>query len=63
MTLLRLMLGIFLLGGIGRVISYFAVGAPHPLFVVLMWIEVAASPALLALSFMRGAVAVTPRLP
>lgn len=58
--LLSLMLGIFWLGGIGRVISYFAVGVPHPLFVVLMWIEITAAPALFALSFKRGTVAVKP---
>jgi len=26
-------------GGVGRAISYFAVGAPHPFFVLLMVIE------------------------
>lgn len=51
MRLLRLMLVVFWLGGVGRVISYFAVGAPHPLFSVLMWIEIALPIALLALSY------------
>lgn len=50
-ALLRLMLGVFWMGGIGRVISYFAVGAPHPLFLVLMWIEIALPALLLALSY------------
>jgi hypothetical protein len=53
-VLLRLMLGIFWLGGLGRLISYLAVGAPHPLFSVLMWIELVLPPALLVLSY-RGA--------
>jgi hypothetical protein len=51
MALLRLMLGVFWLGGLGRVISYFAVGAPHPLFLVLMWIEIALPLVLIALSY------------
>jgi hypothetical protein len=51
MRLLRWMLVIFWLGGIGRVISYFAVGAPHPLFIVLMWIEVVLPIVLLALTY------------
>lgn len=50
-VLLRLMLCLFLLGGIGRAISYFVVGAPHLLFVVLMWIEIVLSPVLMLLSF------------
>lgn len=50
-AILRLMLGVFWLGGVGRIISYFAVGAPHPLFVVLMWIEMVLPPVLLALSY------------
>lgn len=54
MELLRVMLGVFWLGGLGRLISYFAVGAPHPLFVLLMWIEIALPPVLIALSC-RGA--------
>ena len=54
MNLLRLMLGIFWLGGLGRVVSYFAVGAPHPLFLVLMWIEIALPLVLIALSYGRA---------
>lgn len=49
--LLRLMLAIFWLGGVGRGISFLAVGAPHPLFIVLMWIELVLPAVLLALSF------------
>ncbi len=52
-ALLRMMLGVFWLGGIGRVISYFVAGAPHPLFIVLMWIEIILAPALFALSYRR----------
>ena len=51
MNLLRLMLLVFWLGGLGRVLSYFAVGAPHPLFLVLMWVEIALPPVLIALSY------------
>lgn len=50
-NLLRLMLVIFWFGGVGRVISYLAVGAPHPLFIVLMWIEIALAPVLIAMSY------------
>lgn len=53
-ALLRLLLVVFWMGGLGRVISYFAVGAPHPLFVVLMWIEIALPPVLIALSYKRA---------
>jgi hypothetical protein len=52
--LLRLMLGVFWLGGLGRVISFLAIGAPHPLFVTLMWIEIVLPPVLLALSYRRA---------
>jgi hypothetical protein len=34
------LLTIFLLGGLGRVISYFIIGTPHPLFIPLMAIEI-----------------------
>ncbi len=34
------MLVVFLIGGLGRVLSYITVGEPHPLFVHLMVIEV-----------------------
>lgn len=49
-VLLRLMLCVFLLGGIGRAISYFTVGAPHLLFVILMWIEILLPSVLMLLS-------------
>ncbi|MBK8543996.1 MAG: DUF4345 domain-containing protein [Caulobacteraceae bacterium] len=52
MRLLRWMLVIFWLGGIGRVISYFANGAPHPpIHLVLMWVEVVLPIVLLALTY------------
>ena len=57
MRLLRLMLLIFWLGGVGRLVSYFAVGAPHALFILLMWIEIALPVVLLALSYRRTAAA------
>lgn len=34
------LLGIFLLGGLGRVLSYVIIGTPHPMFIPLMAIEV-----------------------
>jgi hypothetical protein len=43
---------VFFLGGLGRVLSYAAVGAPHPLFVVLMAIELLMPPVLVGLWFM-----------
>jgi hypothetical protein len=39
--LAQAMLGVFFVGGLGRVISSMTVGPPHPLFQVLMWIELA----------------------
>jgi len=48
---LRLMLAAFLIGGVGRAVSLVAAGPPHPLFAVLMWIELLAPPAMIALSF------------
>ena len=57
MGLLRLMLMLFWLGGLGRVISYLAMGAPHPLFIALMWIEIALPPVLIALSYRSAKVA------
>jgi hypothetical protein len=39
LRLVPLLFGIFFLGGIGRAISCFVLGWPHPLFVVLMAIE------------------------
>jgi hypothetical protein len=35
-------LGVFFAGGLGRVISTITLGPPHPLFQVLMWIELIA---------------------
>ena len=58
-VLLRIMLCLFLLGGIGRAISYFVVGAPHLLFIVLMWIEIVLPPVLLLLSFTNRRSSVT----
>ncbi len=58
-VLLRLMLCLFLLGGIGRAISFFLVGAPHLLFVVLMWIEIVLPPFLILLSFANRRPSVT----
>ncbi len=55
-AVLRLMLVIFWLGGFGRALSYVMLGAPHPLFVALMWIEIALPPALAALSHQRTRV-------
>jgi hypothetical protein len=40
---------VFFIGGLGRAVSWLAVGAPHPLFVMLMWIELVLPPILLAL--------------
>jgi hypothetical protein len=34
-------MALFFLGGIGRLISYFAIGAPHPFFALLMVVELA----------------------
>lgn len=34
------LLGIFFLGGVGRVLSYFTIGAPDEMFIFLMGIEV-----------------------
>jgi len=39
--LAQAMLGVFFVGGLGRVISSITLGPPHPLFQVLMWIELA----------------------
>lgn len=48
---LRLMLVVFLLGGVGRVISHVLVGAPHLLFSVLMWIELVLPTIMIGLSY------------
>jgi hypothetical protein len=50
LRLARLLLALFFAGGAGRALSISAMGAPHGLFVVLMWIELLAPPALLLLS-------------
>lgn len=39
--LAQAMLGVFFVGGLGRVISSMTVGPPHLLFQVLMWVELA----------------------
>jgi hypothetical protein len=44
---------LFFVGGIGRAISYATIGAPHPVFVLLMVIELLLPPILLVL--WRGA--------
>ncbi len=46
----RVLLALFFAGGAGRALSMSSVGAPHPLFIILMWIELLAPPALLLLS-------------
>lgn len=44
-----LLLGLFFAGGVGRLLSFFAEGSPHPLFVALMAVELAAPPIILLL--------------
>jgi len=39
--LAQALLGVFFVGGLGRVVSSVTLGPPHPLFQVLMWIELA----------------------
>jgi hypothetical protein len=41
--------GVFFLGGVGRALSWLTVGAPHPLFLALMTIELGLPPVLVAL--------------
>ena len=48
----QFLLGLFLLGGIGRVLSHVAIGAPHPLFTLLMWVELLLPILLIGLSLM-----------
>jgi len=48
----QILLALFLLGGIGRVLSHVTIGAPHALFSVLMWIELALPILLIGLSLM-----------
>ncbi|HPE48535.1 MAG TPA: DUF4345 family protein [Hyphomonas sp.] len=55
----RLLLGLFLLGGVGRVLSLGAAGTPHPLFVVLMGTELVLPVALIGISFFNSVT--TPR--
>lgn len=44
-----LLLGLFFLGGLGRALSYGVMGPPHPLFVLLMTLELGLPPVLLLL--------------
>lgn len=46
----RLLLALFFAGGAGRALSMATTGVPHPLFIILMWIELLAPPALYLLS-------------
>jgi hypothetical protein len=52
---------VFFLGGVGRAISIAAVGAPHPVFVVLMAIELLLPPILVALWRLAGGPRLTVR--
>lgn len=49
--LAQAMLGVVFVGGLGRAISAIVVGPPHPLFQVLMWIELVTPLILAPLSF------------
>ncbi|THD82611.1 MAG: DUF4345 domain-containing protein [Phenylobacterium sp.] len=40
---------LFFAGGLGRALSCIAIGPPHPLFIVLMWIELLLPPILVVL--------------
>lgn len=57
---LRIMLLVFFAGGVGRALSHFALGAPHPLFSVLMWVELLLPPALLGLSYAQSKARTAP---
>jgi hypothetical protein len=46
--------GVFFAGGLGRAISWAAAGPPHPFFSLLMAIELAAPPAMIALWLGQG---------
>ncbi len=46
---LPILIGLFFLGGVGRMVSQLQLGAPHPLFVVLMAVELALPPVMFAL--------------
>ena len=41
--------GVFFLGGVGRAVSYVAVGPPHPFFTLLMIVELVLPPVLVGL--------------
>ena len=43
------MAAVFFVGGAGRAISWLMVGAPHPFFLLLMWIELVQPPLLVLL--------------
>ncbi|MEZ5947095.1 MAG: DUF4345 domain-containing protein [Hyphomonas sp.] len=53
----RMLLALFSIGGIGRVLSVATAGIPHPLFLVLMWVELVLPAVLLGVSFLGGAAA------
>jgi hypothetical protein len=56
-----LLAGVFFAGGLGRAISWLAVGRPHPFFVLLMAIELVLPPVIVLLCLgMRRSI---PRLP
>ena len=57
---LRIMLFVFFVGGVGRALSLFVLEAPHPLFSVLMWIELLLPPALVGLSYARSKARTAP---
>ena len=52
LRLAPILMGLFFLGGIGRILSYIFVGAPHPAFVGLMVVELVA-PVGVALLYVR----------
>ena len=47
LSLVPWLAGVFFVGGVGRALSYAAVGAPHPFFLLLMALELT-TPLLLA---------------
>jgi len=44
-----LLMGLFFMGGVGRLLSYYATGEPHTLFTILMLVELILPIAILAL--------------
>jgi hypothetical protein len=48
-----ILMGLFFLGGVGRLLSYLCVGPPHPIFVMLMGIELI-TPLLVTLLALRS---------